>query len=201
MRSADQVLAHAQSRSPTLSEGRLLCIDGPAGSGKTTLAADVARLAPGARVVHMDDLYDGWRGLPRVVDQLDALLLPLARGLAGSYRRYDWHAARFAETVPVEPVELLILEGVGSGSLRHASLITTLVWVSAPSSVRVRRGFERDGAAVESQWRQWMVDEAEHFARERTRERADIMVDGTGTLSSPVHFEDPPDPAVDPTRQ
>ena len=120
------------------------------------------------------------RGLPGLADQLDALLLPLARGVAGSYRRYDWHAARFAETVPVEPVELLILEGVGSGSLRHASLVTTLAWVSAPPSLRVRRGIERDGEAVEPLWRQWMVDEAEHFARERTRERADILVDGTG---------------------
>ena len=180
MRSAEHALAHAQARSPTLGDGRLLCIDGPAGSGKTTLAAEMAELAPDARVVHLDDLYDGWSGLCALPDQLDALLLPLARGLAGSYRRYDWHAARFAETVPVEPVELLILEGVGSGSLQHASLVTTLAWVSAPPSLRVRRGIERDGAAVEPHWRQWMVDEAEHFARERTRERADILVDGTG---------------------
>jgi uridine kinase len=180
MRSAEHVLAHAQSRSPTLGDGRLLCIDGPAGSGKTTLAAEVAGLAPGARVVHLDDLYDGWRGLPRLADQLDTLLLPLARGSAGSYRRYDWHAGKFADTVSVEPVELLILEGVGSGSLRHAALVTTLAWVSAPSSLRVRRGIERDGPAVEPQWRRWMVDEAEHFAREQTRERADILVDGTG---------------------
>jgi uridine kinase len=121
-----------------------------------------------------------------LTDQLDSLLVPLADGLSGSYRRFDWDADRFAETVTVEPVDLLVLEGVGSGSLRHAALVTTLVWVSVPHELRMRRGLERDGAAVQAHGRQWAIDEAEHFVSERTRERADLLVDGTGT-SLPEH--------------
>ena len=170
----------AEGRPPTLGGGRLICIDGPAGSGKTTLAAAVAELRPGARVVHMDDLYDGWDGLPHVGDQLDGLLLPLARGEAGSYRRYDWYAGRYAETVPVPQVDLLLLEGVGSGSKGHAGLTTLLAWVTAPEDVRERRGLERDGADLADRWRQWMLDEAAHFDRESTEVRADVVVDGTG---------------------
>lgn len=167
-------------RSPTLGTGRLIAIDGPAGSGKTTLAAAIAALAPGARVVHMDDLYAGWSGLPRVTEQLDPLLRPLAAGEPGSYRRYDWHAGAFAETVPVPPVPLLVLEGVGSGSSAHAGLVTTLVWVSAPHDLRMRRGLERDGDAFAPYWEQWACDEAELFAREHTESRADVFVDGSG---------------------
>jgi uridine kinase len=174
------LLQLAEARPPTLGAGRLICIDGPAGSGKTTLAAAVAELRPGARVVHMDDLYDGWDGLPHVGDQLAGLLLPLARGEAGSYRRYDWYAGRYAETVPVPPVDLVLLEGVGSGSRAHAGLTTLLAWVTAPEDLRARRGLERDGADLSDRWRQWMLDEAALFDRESTEERADVVVDGTG---------------------
>jgi uridine kinase len=158
----------------------LIAIDGPAGSGKTTLAAAITRLLPWARVVHMDDLYAGWSGLPEVTAQLDSLLRPLAGGEPGSYRRYDWEAGAFAETVKVAPTSLLVLEGVGSGSSRHADLMTTLVWVSAPHDLRMRRGIERDGDAFAPYWKQWARDEAEHFAREQTEARADLHVDSTG---------------------
>ena len=177
---ASIVLSLLAERPPTLGEGRLVCIDGPAGSGKTTLAAAVAAERPAARVVHMDDLYDGWDGLPRLTAQLDGLLRPLARGEAGSYRRYDWHAGRYAETVTVAPGPLLVLEGVGSGSRAHADLITVLAWVEAEPDLRLRRGLERDGAALADRWRRWAADEDLLFRREGTAERADLVVDGTG---------------------
>ncbi len=175
-----RLLTRAEARPATLGAGRLLCIDGPAGSGKTTLAAAVAAARPGTPVVHMDDLYDGWEGLPRVPGQLSALLEPLARGEAGSHRRYDWYAGRYAEAVTVPPAPLLVVEGVGSGARSIAHLTTLLVWVSAPPDLRLRRGLERDGAAMAPQWERWMRDEAQHLARERTEARADVRVDGTG---------------------
>lgn len=165
----------ALSRPPTLHEGRLLCIDGPAGSGKTTLAGQVFETFPGSRVVHLDDLYDGWSGLPRVGRQLASLLGPLAEGRPGSYRRFDWAADAYAETVVVDPVDLLVLEGVGAGS-SPPHLVTALVWLDAPEQVRLARGLERDGAAMEDHWIRWQRDEAEHFAVHRTRERADLVV-------------------------
>ena len=174
---AETLLDLAGRRPATLGDGRLICVDGPAGSGKTTLAAAILALAPGARVVHMDDLYDGWDGLPRVAAQLDTLLGPLADGEPGHYRRYDWHAAAYAETVTVPPGDLLVLEGVGSGSARHAGLTTALAWVEAPAGLRLRRGIARDGEGMRAEWERWQVAELEHFARERTRERADLVVD------------------------
>jgi uridine kinase len=175
---ADRVLDLARSRPPTLATGRLVCVDGPAGSGKTTLAAAIAE-ASGALVIHMDDLFPGWDGLPKVADQLEGLLRPLAEGRAGSYRRYDWHRARFAETVTVPPAALLVVEGVGSGSRVVADLVTALVWVEAPYDLRMRRGIERDGDAFAPYWLAWAEAERKHFAAEGTRDRADLVV-GTG---------------------
>lgn len=173
---APAVLDLLKTRPASYGAGRLLCVDGPSGSGKTTLAAQVAELELGARVVHMDDLFEGWDGLPNVDAQLDGLLRPIAEGRAGHYRRYDWHLGEYAETVTVEPAPLLILEGVGSGSLVVADLVTVLVWVEAAREVRMRRGIERDGEAFAPYWEAWAVAEQEHFARHGTRERADLVV-------------------------
>lgn len=173
--SAERVLALSQGRPATLGGGRLVCIDGQAGSGKTTLARELVALSGEAQVVHMDDLYEGWTGLPTVDAQLDSLLRPLASGCSGTYRRYDWERGEYAERVTVSPVPLLVLEGVGAGSLGTADLATVLVWIEAAHDVRMRRGIERDGEAFAPYWEQWAAAEAEHFGRHRTRERADLV--------------------------
>jgi uridine kinase len=174
------VLDLVLSRPPTLGRGRLVCIDGPAGSGKTTLATALEALADDGVVVHMDDLYEGWGGLATVGEQLATLLLPLAAGSPGHYRRWDWHASGWAETVVVDPGPLLVVEGVGSASAAYAALATVVVWVEAPADLRARRGRARDGDAVVEHWEQWTRDEEALFARERTRERADVVLDGSG---------------------
>lgn len=168
---AARVLDLARSRPPTLGTGRLICVDGPAGSGKTTLAA-----ALGAPVIHVDEMIEGWSGLRTVDDKLDGLLRPQASGRAGSYRRFDWVTGEYAETVTVEPVPLLVLEGVGAGSLVVADLATVLVWVEAPYEERRRRGIERDGDAFAPYWDQWEEEELDHFSSNRTLERADLVV-------------------------
>lgn len=172
------VLALARSRPATLGTGRLLCVDGPSGSGKTTLATALARLSPEVKVVHLDALYDGWDGLPRLDAQLAGLLEPLAAGSAGRYHRYDWHAGRYAGEVVVPPAPVLVVEGVGSWSPEFAGLVTLLVWVEAPAEVRLDRAVRRDGASTEALLRQWARDEQEHFARTGARERADVVWTG-----------------------
>jgi uridine kinase len=186
---ADLVLASPA----TLGAGRLVCVDGPAGSGKTTLAAALDRTlrdrlrTPGSpasrshvRVVHMDNLYDGWAGLEAGMATLaSSVIAPLRVGRAGRYRRYDWHRGGFAEERLVEPCEVLLVEGVGSAGSSYADAVSCLVWVETPSDVRLERGLARDGAHLRERFSAWRVQEEAMFARERTRERADVVVDGT----------------------
>jgi len=179
---AESVLAHALARPGRLGPGRLVCIDGPAGSGKTTLALQVAEHT-GAPVVRMDDLYPGWDGLFAVGPEVLGLLQPLAEGRTGCYRRYDWLGEEYREQHCVEPAPLLLLEGVGSGNLAWQDLVTTLVWVEAPDDVRLRRGLARDGEEQRERWTQWMLDESRLFAEEGTRARADLVFrSGDGEL-------------------
>jgi hypothetical protein len=126
----------------------------------------------------MDDLYEGWGGLAEVGAQLGTLLLPLAVGSSGSYRRWDWRLDGWAETVTIAPSSLLVLEGVGSGVSLFAALTTVLAWVEVPPELRLERGVARDGPGVAEHWAQWTHDEQAVFVRERTRERADVVLDG-----------------------
>ncbi len=181
----DHVLAAPARLGPV----RLVCVDGPAGSGKTTtaaaLAAAVQERGEAAAVVHLDDLYDGWTGLdgslwPRLSAQV---LEPLRRGRAGRFQRYDWVAERFADWVDVPVAAVLVLEGCGSARRAAEGLATVRVWVEAPPTERLARGLARDGAGARGHWEAWMRLEAAHFERERTAGRADVRLDGYGRMT------------------
>jgi energy-coupling factor transporter ATP-binding protein EcfA2 len=194
---ARTVVAATLAAPPTLGPGRLVCVDGPAGSGKTTLAAAVARQladalrSPGSpagpapvRQLHMDDLYDGWAGLEAGMATLaQDVVGPLRTAEAGRHRRYDWHRGGFAEERLVPPVEVLLVEGVGAGAAAIADVVTVLVWVETPPDVRSARWLARDGEQMREHWDDWRARESAVHARERTRQRADLVVDGvTGVL-------------------
>lgn len=182
---AELVAWLTHERPPTIGSSRLLCVDGRAGSGKTTLGRALQRATSElgtSRLIAMDDLYEGWSGLGGELSaQIDSELLgPLREDRPGRYHRYDWEREQFAEWHTVEPVDILVVEGVGSGASAYHQSITTLVWVEAPRELCLKRGIARDGEEVLEKWLVWMDDEDTLFDRERTHERADVVVDGTG---------------------
>lgn len=160
---------------------RLVCLDGPAGSGKSTLATQLAT-ALACQVVHMDDLYEGWEAGPDGGARRlgEWVLGPLAGGRRGRYRRYDWVAGAYAEEHAVDPGVTLLVEGCGSAARQVDPWASLVVWVEADDDERLRRGLERDGYGARDHWLRWMADEAAHYARERTRQRADVLLDGFG---------------------
>jgi hypothetical protein len=172
---AEEVLALVDRRSGARP---VLCLDGPAGSGKTTLAAALAAARPGTAVVHLDDLLAGWHGgLRRMSADLVAdVLAPYRAGRPARFRRYDWHAGRFTGLVPVPTSTLLVVEGVGAGSRLTAPYRDGLVWVEAPPALRRARGIARDGDAFAPYWDRWARDEDALFTADRTRRGADLAL-------------------------
>ncbi len=183
-----EIGARVLAAAPQCGMTRLVCVDGPAGSGKTTLAAALAGSLGGAPVVHMDDLYEGWEQElgPPLAARVEAwLLVGWQSGLPGMHPRFDWVSGHYAEwvTVPADPI--VILEGCASGSARIRDRASLVVWVQAPAGLRLRRGLERDGPELEGRWRDWQSHEAAHFAADGTRAAADVHVDGVSGQIEP----------------
>jgi uridine kinase len=180
----DSLLDHVQAAPARLGRTRLISVDGPAGSGKTSLAGRIAARAEArglhTLVLHMDDLYDGWNGAVRGFGLLrDHVLQRLADGREGRYRRYDWNLGAYAElhVVPVT-LDLLIVEGVTSADRAADPWQSLRIWIETTNEVRLDRGIARDGEALRDDWLDWMRWERDHFAVENTRARAEIIVDG-----------------------
>jgi uridine kinase len=163
---------------PRLGGTRLVCVDGPAGSGKTTFGERLAD-ALDAPLVHMDDLYAGWTLVGAAARLAAGVLRPLRAGRPGAHHRYDWSTGAFRTEPTVVPVAAaLVVEGCGSCPPAWDPLTTLRVWVEAPAGLRLRRGLARDGEAMRGEWLRWQEQEAAVYAVERTRARADLRVDG-----------------------
>ena len=163
---------------PRCGATKVVAIDGPSGAGKTDFAATLAQRIPGAYLLHMDNLYPGWDGLDQAVADLhDQVLAPLARGQRAAYRPWDWAHDRYAGWHSVPATNLLLVEGVGSGSRPGAALESVLIWLEAGRDVRLRRGIERDGELYLPHWQRWAAQEEALFAADGTRSRADLVVD------------------------
>lgn len=182
---------------------RVVLIDGPAGSGKSTLTNRLATALGGTasggagsfvpdaalpsgapvQVVHGDDMYEGWIGLATLRDVLlDQVLEPLAAGGDGAFRMWDWVEERRTHRIPVPQRDYLLIEGVGVGLARARELASLVIWVEAPWDERLRRGVERDGEAMREEWEQWQRAEAPILADAGTRGAADVIIDGTSPV-------------------
>ncbi|MDQ4084756.1 MAG: AAA family ATPase [Actinomycetota bacterium] len=182
--SLEDLAGRLVGRPALLGRTRLVCVDGPAGSGKTTLANALQAQLADAVVVHMDDVYRGWdTDFDEVHQRLrEQLVDPLREDRTACYQRYDWHAGRFDAWVSVPPPEVLLLEGVASAHVSLDPVTSMLVWIEVDRSERVRRGLERDGPEVLPRWLAWMAHEEIEHERQRTRERAHLRLRGDGPV-------------------
>jgi uridine kinase len=162
-----------------LGRTRLVLVDGPAGSGKTSLAERLAD-AVGCPALHGDDMYEGWTGLPTLWETLGKRVLePLARGERARFRAWDWARGERGEWIEVPAADALVIEGVGVAGRWARQYASLVIYVDAPWEVRLARGVARDGEGMRDEWLRWEAAEAPILRAEGTREAADVVVDGT----------------------
>ncbi|MDG4789421.1 hypothetical protein O7626_26435 [Micromonospora sp. WMMD1102] len=169
------------NRPARLGRTRLVAVDGPSGAGKTVFASRLAAaFEVTVPVVHTDDLLDGWADQFTFWPRLEEwILAPLRAGRPARYRRYDWIRGRFGpDWIVLPPAPVVIVEGVSSARAAIAAEVTLAVFVSAPARLCRDRTLARDGTALVPALTVWRRGERAHFAADRTRERADLVVDG-----------------------
>lgn len=188
------------ARIDRLREGRgrvLVAIDGGSASGKTTLAALLARTY-GATVVHMDDFFlrPEQRSAQRLrepggnVDHerfAQEVLAPMRRAEAFLYRPYDCHTRTIGGGVRMTPGDVCVIEGAYSlhPGLEAAYDLRVLLRIDARTqSARILR---RNGEAMHERFmREWIPLENLYFEKTGIERRCDVILralpDGDGAL-------------------
>jgi uridine kinase len=163
---------------PRCGQVRVVAVDGSGGAGKSVFARRLALSLGGVPVVHTDD-FASWEDPHDWWDRFEVTVLgPLARGDLVRYQAYDWAGHRFGDWQEIPASDVVIVEGVSSSRQAAVDRLTVAIWIEAPREERMTRGIARDGESMRPAWEQWIAEEDVHFARDRTRERADVIVDG-----------------------
>jgi uridine kinase len=201
--SMSDLVALLQRRDPLSGATRVVLIDGPAGSGKTSLANRLSLALGGqesagsgtydpdyptpddapVQILHGDDMYEGWGGLP-ILDRIlvDHVLEPLSRGIGGEFAMWDWLLEERTHFIRVPQRPYLIIEGVGVAQRTARPFASAVIYIDVPWPERLRRGLERDGEALRPQWEAWHVTEDEFLYSEGTLQAADAVVSGDDPL-------------------
>lgn len=164
----------------------IILIDGRTGAGKTTFAAALqnrlfqkGESAP--RVIHMDDLYDGWDGLQAGVDYLiRQILSPLSRREGASWQEFDWSTnERTGTWREFRGGTPLIIEGVGALSRIAAEQADITIWLEADLTTRQARIAARnaDGDGDGSWFAMWSAQEVDFYAREKSNKIAHLVIE------------------------
>jgi len=171
---------------PGRAEVFVLAIDGHGGSGKTTIATEVARLT-GAALVHTDDFfaesalapgiqramtsYYDWRRLR------EQAILPLRSRRRASFRRVNWDTGGGpAGVATVDPADLIVVEGVFSAAPELADQVDRAVFIDTPEPERLRR--VRGRIAPEDWDEDWLRAEQAYFRLVRPPASFDLVVPG-----------------------
>jgi uridine kinase len=191
----DEIVGRVLDATPSVGPVRLVCVDGPAGSGKTTLAGSLAQaLRPtfgDVPVVHGDDLYEGWAVVADAPDRIAAfeafgprvagwLLDPWSRGEPATHPVRDWYADAWGPTVSVPAAPVVILEGVATASRALRAHAAVVVWVEVEAELAIERVVARDGEGMRGEIVSWQRDEARWHELDGTRAAADVRVSGAG---------------------
>jgi uridine kinase len=168
----------------------VVAIDGGAGAGKSTLAKGIRDRLGIVSILRADHFFLPLNEYPAPLAPDEAYrlyfpwermreeaLIPLRRGQAARYQRYDWETDRLSEWVIVEPNEIVLVEGVYSTRPELRPLIDLAIFVETPRDERRKRMLPC--ADTDNEWlTPWMAAEDWYFANIRPAEHADLVVAG-----------------------
>ena len=166
----------------------LIALDGRCGSGKTTLAAQLAGHFPGSRIIHTDDYYlpparrvPGWEKIPCANMDLKRLraevLGPARAGQPFAYKAYSCREGAYQPPIPCQPARLVIVEGSYSHHPTLASCYDLRVFVTCSKAEQACRLHAREGARYPAFAQRWIPLEEGYFAKYSIEESADLILD------------------------
>lgn len=176
-------IADRLTRQPTV----LVALDGRCGSGKTTLAAELARRFPQSITIHTDDFYlpppqrvQGWENIPCANMHLERLraevVAPARRGQAIRYRAYSCREGAYLPPVLLRPAPLVLVEGSYSHHPSLAPYYDIKVFVTCSAEEQARRLREREGGRYPNFVKRWVPLEEAYFRDYGIEKNAEMVV-------------------------
>jgi uridine kinase len=158
----------------------IVLIDGRAGSGKSTFAEALQQQlfrdgesAP--RVIHMDNIFEGWDGLALGSDYMVRFILqPLARRETASWQDWSWVKNQRSSWREFSGGTPLIVEGCGSLTERSKEHADISIWLEASEEVRRERWIQRERHLEKFDF--WAAQELDFYAREKSQSLADLVI-------------------------
>jgi uridine kinase len=160
---------------------KIIVIDGPAGSGKTTLAKSLSGLLENCPIIHMDEIYEGWENAlsPKTSqDLVEWIINPLLESRSIEFVKYDWYLEKRIEKVVINLPKVLIIEGVGSSSFEISKYASLKLWIEVTKETGINRVLTRDGQQIQEQMKKWQSQESKFFIENNSKENSDIWIDG-----------------------
>ena len=169
----------------------LVALDGRCGSGKTTLAAQLAERFPQSITLHTDDFYlpppqrvTGWERIPCANMHLERLraeaVAPARAGRAVCYKAYSCREGAYLPPRVLGPAPLVIVEGSYSHHPLLAGCYDLKVFVTCSPAEQTRRLQAREGERYSSFAARWIPLEEGYFKEYSIEEKADLVLDTTG---------------------
>ena len=157
-----------------------ILIDGRAGSGKSTFAEALQQQlfldgesAP--RVIHMDNIFEGWDGLALGSDYMVRFILqPLARQETASWQDWSWVRNERSSWREFSGGTPLIVEGCGSLTERSKEDADISIWLEASEETRRERWIQRERHLEKFDF--WAAQELDFYAREKSLSLADLVI-------------------------
>jgi uridine kinase len=158
----------------------IVLIDGRAGSGKSTFAEALQQQlfrdgesAP--RVIHMDNIFEGWDGLALGSDYMVRFILqPLARRETASWQDWSWVKNQRSSWREFSGGTPLIVEGCGSLTERSKEHADISIWLEASEETRRERWIQRERHLEKFDF--WAAQELDFYAREKSQSLADLVI-------------------------
>ena len=158
----------------------IVIIDGRAGSGKSTFAEALQQQlfrdgesAP--RVIHMDNIFEGWDGLALGSDYMVRFILqPLARRETASWQDWSWVKNQRSSWREFSGGTPVIVEGCGSLTERSKEHADISIWLEASEEVRRERWIQRERHLEKFDF--WAAQELDFYAREKSQLLADLVI-------------------------
>ena len=158
----------------------IVLIDGRAGSGKSTFAEKLQQQlfrdgesAP--RVIHMDNIFEGWEGLSLGSDYMVRFILnPLARKETASWQDWSWVKNERSSWREFSGGTPLIVEGCGALTERSKEHAFLSLWLEASEETRRARWIERERHLDKFDF--WAAQELDFYAREKSKSLANLVI-------------------------